>query len=70
MARASGRTAEGFRIGGKTGTAEKAPRRRRLLCPCETWSTFASAFPMDDPRYVVVAMARRSEGLEGDLRAW
>ncbi|HKR23625.1 MAG TPA: penicillin-binding protein 2, partial [Allosphingosinicella sp.] len=52
----TGRRAEapGFRVGGKTGTAEKAGAggySRRVNV-----STFAAAFPMDDPRYVVLVM--------------
>lgn len=46
--------AEGYRVGGKTGSAEKSgvtgPYRNLLV------STFAAAFPMDRPRYVVIAM--------------
>ncbi len=46
--------APGYRVGGKTGTAEIAMKtgysRKRNV------STFAAAFPMDAPRYVVVAM--------------
>jgi cell division protein FtsI (penicillin-binding protein 3) len=52
----TGRTgeAQGFRLGGKTGTAEAASgggydKRRNV-------ATFAAAFPIDAPRYVVVAM--------------
>src|SRR5690606_35366698 len=45
--------APGFRVGGKTGSAEKPGsggyRRTTLV------STFAAAFPMDKPRYVVIA---------------
>ncbi|MFK3888975.1 peptidoglycan D,D-transpeptidase FtsI family protein [Sphingomonas sp. NPDC079357] len=46
--------APGYRVGGKTGTAEAAvaggyDRSRNV-------ATFAAAFPMDAPRYVVVAM--------------
>ena len=46
--------AAGMRVGGKTGTADKSSgggynRNARV-------STFAAAFPMDDPKYVVVAM--------------
>jgi cell division protein FtsI (penicillin-binding protein 3) len=44
----------GFRIGGKTGSAEKPAdggyRRSSVV------ATFAAAFPMDKPRYVVIAM--------------
>ena len=52
----TGRNADapGFRVGGKTGSAEKPGaggyNRTSLV------STFAAAFPMDDPRYVVIAM--------------
>ncbi|MFA5969275.1 MAG: penicillin-binding protein 2 [Sphingomonas sp.] len=46
--------APGYRVGGKTGTAEVAGKggyERHTNV-----STFAAAFPMDAPRYVVVAM--------------
>ena len=46
--------APGYRVGGKTGTAEvsgKGGYSRNTNV-----STFAAAFPMDRPRYVVVAM--------------
>jgi cell division protein FtsI (penicillin-binding protein 3) len=46
--------APGFRVGGKTGSAEKADaggyNHHSVV------ATFASAFPMDKPRYVVVVM--------------
>ncbi len=46
--------APGFRVGGKTGSAEKPGsggyNKSSLV------STFAAAFPMDKPRYVVIAM--------------
>ena len=52
--------APGFRVGGKTGSAEKPGargyRRSTLV------STFASAFPMDNPRYVVIAMLDEPKG--------
>jgi cell division protein FtsI (penicillin-binding protein 3) len=44
----------GFRVGGKTGTAEK--NSAGSYSKKVNVSTFAAAFPMDDPRYVVVAM--------------
>ncbi len=54
--RGTGRKGEapGYRVGGKTGTAEAAvaggyDRSRNV-------ATFAAAFPMDQPRYVVLAM--------------
>ena len=49
--------ASGFRVGGKTGSAEKAGsngvgyRNKTAII-----ATFAAAFPMDHPRYVVIAM--------------
>lgn len=50
----------GYRVGGKTGTAEKAAGGgyNRSL----TVSTFAAAFPMDNPRYVVIAMLDEPQG--------
>jgi len=44
--------ATGFRVGGKTGSAEKWVDGR--YSDTRGISTFAAAFPMDDPRYVVV----------------
>ncbi|HYG31341.1 MAG TPA: penicillin-binding protein 2 [Allosphingosinicella sp.] len=61
----TGRRAEaaGFRVGGKTGTAEKVSASggysRRVNV-----STFAAAFPMDEPRYVVVVMMDAPRGNE------
>lgn len=46
--------AAGYRVGGKTGTAEKIENGRYIHG--QNVSTFAAAFPMDAPRYVVVAM--------------
>ncbi|MCP5404555.1 MAG: penicillin-binding protein 2 [Novosphingobium sp.] len=52
--------APGFRVGGKTGSAEKPGaggyKRSTLV------STFAAAFPMDRPRYVVLAMLDEPKG--------
>ena len=54
--------AVGFRVGGKTGSAEKPGvggyRRSSLV------STFAAAFPMDRPRFVVIAMLDEPQGTE------
>jgi len=46
--------AEGFLVGGKTGTADK-PKGRGYARNSRI-ASFAGAFPMDDPRYVVFAM--------------
>lgn len=46
--------APGYRVGGKTGTAEKIMGGRYTSGAVVT--TFAGVFPMDEPRYVVVAM--------------
>lgn len=58
----TGRNADapGFRVGGKTGSAEKPGaggyRRHSLV------STFSAAFPMDNPRYVVLVMIDEPKG--------
>ncbi len=52
--------AVGYRVGGKTGSAEKPGaggyRRTSLV------ATFAAAFPMDRPRYVIIAMLDEPQG--------
>jgi cell division protein FtsI (penicillin-binding protein 3) len=62
----TGRKAEapGYRVGGKTGTAEVPQaggysRNRNV-------STFAAAFPMDAPRYVVIMMIDSAERVEAN----
>jgi cell division protein FtsI (penicillin-binding protein 3) len=52
--------APGYRVGGKTGTAEKVLNGRYIHGA--NVSTFASAFPMDAPRYVVVMMIDNPKG--------
>ncbi|UUL82790.1 peptidoglycan D,D-transpeptidase FtsI family protein [Sphingomonas qomolangmaensis] len=52
--------APGYRVGAKTGTAEKPGAggyNKRVNV-----STFAAAFPMDAPRYVVIAMLDSPKG--------
>ncbi len=62
VADGTGRKADaaGFRVGGKTGSAEKPGsggyRRSSLV------ATFAAAFPMDQPRYVIIAMLDEPQG--------
>ncbi|WP_379547787.1 peptidoglycan D,D-transpeptidase FtsI family protein [Qipengyuania sp. DSG2-2] len=52
--------AKGYRVGGKTGSAEKPGKRGYR--ETSLVSTFAAAFPMDNPRYVVVAMLDEPKG--------
>lgn len=52
--------APGYRVGGKTGTAEKPEAGRYNHSALVT--TFAGAFPMDNPKYVVVAMLDEPQG--------
>jgi cell division protein FtsI (penicillin-binding protein 3) len=58
----TGRSADapGYRVGGKTGSAEKASgggyNKTSLV------SSFAAAFPMDAPRYVVVVLVDEPKG--------
>nr|WP_246350630.1 penicillin-binding protein 2 [Sphingobium boeckii] len=52
--------APGYRVGGKTGTAEK-PQAGGYSKSVNV-STFAAVFPMDKPRYVVIAMLDAPKG--------
>ncbi|WP_290688650.1 MULTISPECIES: peptidoglycan D,D-transpeptidase FtsI family protein [unclassified Haematobacter] len=45
---------EGYDVGGKTGTAEKPLRNGRGYAHDKVIATFASAFPMSDPKYVLI----------------
>ncbi|MCA1661072.1 MAG: penicillin-binding protein 2 [Novosphingobium sp.] len=53
--------APGFRIGGKTGSAEK-PGAGGGYNKSSVVATFAAAFPMDRPRYVIIAMLDEPKG--------
>ncbi|KQM18929.1 peptidoglycan glycosyltransferase [Novosphingobium sp. Leaf2] len=57
--------APGFRVGGKTGSAEKPGaggyRHHSLI------STFAAAFPMDKPRFVIISMMDEPQGTAATL---
>ena len=52
----SGKRAEvpGFRVGGKTGTAEKVVNGR--YSSDKRFNAFLAAFPMDDPQYIVLTI--------------
>ena len=52
--------APGYRVGGKTGTAEKNINGRYVHGA--NVSTFAAAFPMDAPRYVIIATIDNPKG--------
>ncbi|WP_030539654.1 penicillin-binding protein 2 [Sphingobium sp. DC-2] len=62
VAAGTGRSADakGFRVGGKTGSAEKPEEGRYNKSSLVT--TFAAAFPMDNPRYVVLTMMDEPKG--------
>ncbi len=52
----SGKRAEvpGYRVGGKTGTAEKVVNGR--YAKDKRFNAFLAAFPMDDPQYIVLSV--------------
>jgi cell division protein FtsI (penicillin-binding protein 3) len=52
--------APGFRVGGKTGSAEKPSAGG--YAKSTLVSTFAAAFPMDKPRYVIIVMYDEPKG--------
>ncbi len=53
--------AEGYRVGGKTGTADKLIGGR--YASDARIASFAAAFPMNDPRYVIFAMVDEPKGI-------
>ena len=65
----SGRRAEveGFRVGGKTGTAEKVVNGR--YSNAVRFNAFLSAFPIDDPQYVVLVIVDEPKPEEGQHSA-
>ena len=53
--------AAGYRVGGKTGSAEKSMKSGGYN-KTSLVATFAAAFPMDHPRYVVIVMLDEPQG--------
>ena len=60
---------EGYLVGGKTGTADMPRADGRGYHEDRTITTFAAAFPMDDPEYVLVVTMMEPEIMgAGQLR--
>lgn len=55
----------GLRIGGKTGTAERARANALGYDKDKNVNTFLGAFPMDAPEYVIVVILDAPQALEG-----
>lgn len=56
---------EGYQVGGKTGTADK-PNPQGGYYEDKVIATFASVFPMDNPKYVLVVSLDEPEERSGD----
>lgn len=59
-------TVPGFRVGGKTGTAEKVVNGR--YSKTKNFNAFVAAFPMDSPRYLVLTIVDEPK-MEGSQRS-
>ena len=57
---------KGYRVGGKTGTADKPKERGGGYYDDKTISTFASVFPADDPKYVLIVTFDEPSENSGD----
>ena len=65
------KAALGYRVGGKTGTAEKVVDGR--YSSSKVTNFFASAFPLDNPRYAMVIMVdepKLEPGAGGTTAGW
>jgi len=62
-ARKADKLAAGYRIGGKTGTAEKVIKGR--YSKDHRLNSFVGAFPMEDPQYTVLVMLDEPQPVEG-----
>jgi len=65
------RAAQGYRVGGKTGTAEKVVDGR--YSSSKVTNFFASAFPLDNPRYAMLIMVdepQRENPQSGTTAGW
>ena len=65
------KAAAGYRVGGKTGTAEKVVNGR--YASGLNLNVFASAFPLDDPRYAMVIIVdepQRENEQSGTTAGW
>ncbi|WP_443209188.1 peptidoglycan D,D-transpeptidase FtsI family protein, partial [Rhodococcus rhodochrous] len=69
----AGAAIEGYRISGKTGTAQQIDQNCKCYSNSDYWITFAGIAPSDDPRYVVGIMldapTRSSDGSGGQSAA-
>ena len=65
------KAAQGYHVGGKTGTAEKVEHGR--YSTNKNFNVFASAFPMQDPKYAMVVIVdepKRESPQTGDTAGW
>lgn len=69
----TGAAIEGYRISGKTGTAQQIDPNCKCYSNSDYWITFAGIAPSDDPRYVIGIMldapSRSSDGSGGQSAA-
>jgi len=65
------RQAQGYRVGGKTGTAEKVEHGR--YSSSKNFNVLASSFPLDNPKYAMVVIVdepHREGPTTGDTAGW